>query len=106
MSNEGVGFLVGASFIWIDFPMPFKTHQAKPPRSGILSFSWRLILMEIDLCNLLVTKKHVENAIGCGRSYRDRIPVKGFADRVGFSSVFHMAFHVHFSDDIADVIFD
>src|SRR5215831_1737961 len=35
--SGGVGLVAGASIVWIDFLMPFKTHQEKSPRSGILS---------------------------------------------------------------------
>ena len=43
MMSWGVGLVVGALIIWIDFPMPFKTHQVKSPRSGILVFSGRVL---------------------------------------------------------------
>ena len=34
--SRGVGPVVDASVVWIDFLMPLKTHQEKAPRSGIL----------------------------------------------------------------------
>src|SRR5207237_10403981 len=37
--SRGVDLVVGASIVWIDFLMPFKTHQVKSPQSGILVFS-------------------------------------------------------------------
>ncbi len=39
--SRGVDLVVGASIVWIDFLMPLKTHQEKPPRSGILVFAAR-----------------------------------------------------------------
>jgi hypothetical protein len=39
--SEGVGLVVGAFVVRIDFLMPFKTHQWMLPRSGVLVFAVR-----------------------------------------------------------------
>jgi hypothetical protein len=48
MMSWGVDLVAGALIIWIDFPMPFKTHQVKSPRSGIPLFFRRRVRQRVQ----------------------------------------------------------